>query len=131
MLDETYCPHGPIFGRIHYIFTYNAIIDLIALIPSLVEWFNGSGVGGGKGGIGTGIRLWRIVRIMKLEHYSRAFATLQGGFKQQGKLWKLVMIYPCVALVIFATLLSFTETLENGANIDTAVHFSSIPRGKD
>ena len=115
VLDEKYALHGNILGRMRYSVSYNAIIDLIALIPSLIEWMDT----GNTRNVGTGLRLWRVVRIMKLEHYSRAFATLRGGFDQQGKLWRLVLIYPCVALILFSTLLSFTETLENGADVET------------
>ena len=125
VLDEKYALHGNILGRMRYSVSYNAIIDLIALIPSLIEWMDT----GNTRNVGTGLRLWRVVRIMKLEHYSRAFATLQGGFDQQGKLWRLVLIYPCVALILFSTLLSFTETLENGADVETvrvAVYSISI-----
>ena len=124
VLDEKYAKDGPVLGRLKYILSYNALIDLIALIPSLIEWSSKNG----PTGVGTGLRLWRVVRIMKLEHYSKAFATLRGGFDQQGNLWRLVLIYPCVALILFSTLLSFTETLSNGASVETAIHFSSIPR---
>ena len=39
-----------------------------------------------------------------------------------------MLIYPAVAWIVFATLLSFTETVENGANLETAEHFKSVPR---
>ena len=100
ILDEAFAKYGSIVGRFKYVLTYNAVIDLIALIPSFIELSNGK-----VSNVGTGLRLWRVVRIMKLEHYSRAFATLKGGFKKQGQLWRLVLIYPIVALVIFSTLL--------------------------
>ena len=124
ILDEKYAREGVIMGRLQYFISYNAIIDLMALIPTILEFLTNKN----RGLSGTGIRLWRVIRIMKLEHYSAAFLTLRGGFEQQGHLWRLVLIYPCVALVIFATLLTFTETLENGADVHTAQYFASIPR---
>ena len=124
ILDEKYAREGVIMGRLQYLISYNSIIDLVALIPTIVEFATNNN----RGLSGTGIRLWRVIRIMKLEHYSSAFLTLRGGFEQQGHLWRLVLIYPCVAWVIFAALLTFTETLENGADVNTAHYFTSIPR---
>lgn len=111
--------------------SYNALIDLIALIPSIIEWSSSTSSTSSSlsGSQGSALRLWRVVRIMKIEHYSNAFATLKGGFSgKQKELWKLVIIYPIVGLIIFATLLSYTETLDNGATYETSVYFTSIPR---
>ena len=134
-LDKKYFESGPILGRLHYVISYNALIDFVALIPSIIEinecvklMNNGESCSAAGMGAGGALRLWRIVRILKLEHYSNAFSTLKGGFTKQAALIRLVLIYPSVAWVIFATLLSYTETLENGADEFTAEYFSSIPR---
>jgi voltage-gated potassium channel len=128
-LEKTYFKHGPVYGRFKYMLSYNAIIDFVALIPSIIEINECVTYSRcGSVGIGAPLRLWRIVRILKLEHYSNAFATLKGGFTKQANLFRLVLIYPAVAWIVFATLLSFTETVENGANLETAEHFKSIPR---
>ena len=134
-LDKKYFESGPILGRLHYIISYNALIDFVALIPSIIEinecvklMNNGESCSAAGMGAGGALRLWRIIRILKLEHYSNAFSTLKGGFTKQAALFRLVLIYPSVAWVIFATLLSYTERLENGADEFTAEYFSSIPR---
>ena len=142
-LDAKYGIYGPLQGRLWFMLSRNAIIDFVALIPSILEInacveFQKQACRGiencvapdcvGNVGAGSAIRLWRIVRILKLEHYSNALTTLKGGFTKQSKLFRLILIYPSVAWVIFATLLHYTETLENGASEETMGYFASIPR---
>ena len=126
-LDPKFYIKGPVCGRLKFMMTKSSIVDLIALVPSILEAVV-YGLGSQSIGAGAGLRLWRVARILKLENYARAFVKLQGGFSKQKKMFKLVLVYPMVALIVFATVLSFTETQENGADEYVATFFTSIPR---
>ena len=130
ILDEQFYKRGVFGGRINYLISINSLIDLTALIPSFIEVAHRASFPAEDEslGMGSGIRLWRILRIVKLEHYTNATYLLKRGFKKQAHLFQLVLTYPVVAWLMFATLLSFTETLENNSPEETVVHFKSIPR---
>ncbi len=126
-IDPKYYVKGTVCGRLAFMTTKSAIVDLIALVPSILE-ASLYGLGSQSLGAGAGLRLWRVGRILKLENYARAFVKLQGGFSKQGNMFRLVLVYPMVALIVFATVLTFTETRENGADEYVATFFTSIPR---
>ena len=131
-LDERYHRRGEVWGRMVFLVSFNSIIDLLALLPSFIEIAHRASQQGTAAdeniGVGSSLRLWRIIRILKLEHYTSAASLLKGGFAKQAHLFQLVLTYPIVAWLIFATILSYTETLENNCPEETAAHFTSIPR---
>ncbi|NBT39870.1 MAG: ion transporter, partial [Alphaproteobacteria bacterium] len=58
------------FGkRCEYIFSFTGLVDLIAILPSLIQLFLG-------GFDSRWVRLLRLVRILKISHYSSAFDDL-------------------------------------------------------
>jgi voltage-gated potassium channel len=114
------CKENPLYsgkwGRIKFMFSYMAIIDLIAFLPALLFF----------GAINTyWLRLFRIFRILsllKLGRYSKSLKTVVNSIK---KSWRELVVTFGLALFFLylsAVLLYFVES-------DTQPEaFGSIPR---
>jgi voltage-gated potassium channel len=109
-------PH-PLWGRIRFALTPLAIIDLLAVLPTLLLW------------IGMGVdlrflrilRLARLMRIAKLGRYSRALQSM--GLAVRGRREELLM-----AVVLMVMILVVASSLMYMAERDRQPEaFSSIP----
>lgn len=107
---------GPVLGRLRFVFTPLAIIDLLAILPLFLPL------------VGLDLRFMRIVRLLrffrlaKLFRYSRALRLL--GRVVLGKREELASIFIVLVtlLVIAASLMYFVE------HDDQPEKFSSIPQ---
>ncbi|MCB9987774.1 MAG: ion transporter [Rhodospirillales bacterium] len=111
--DRTGRYRHPLWGRLRYMATPMAIIDLLAVAPFYFA-------------IGYGLdfmflRLFRVLRMLKLIRYSPALATLARVYRAEGR-------SIAAALMVMMTLLVFSSTvlwmLENRQQPD---NFGSIP----
>jgi voltage-gated potassium channel len=105
----------PLTGRLRYLVTPGALIDLLAILPSLLA----------AGGLDLRAlrlaRLSRLVRIAKLGRYSLAVLTLQRVLQKKAP-ELLSLLFVLVVLLVVSSTLMFH--LEHDAQPD---RFSSIP----
>jgi len=104
---------SPLTGRLKYIFTPMALIDLIAILPFFLTFFFVVDL--------RFMRVFRLLRLFKLTRYSPALATVGAVLREQRRQLG-------AALVIMMTLLVFSSSvaylLEKDAQPE---HFASIP----
>ncbi|HXW28692.1 MAG TPA: ion transporter [Xanthobacteraceae bacterium] len=81
----------PFWGRLRYVRSFYAIIDLIAVLPSLLGLL-------GSGDLRV-LRLLRLLRMLKLTRRSRTFGLLWSVFREEA---------PSIAALIFALCLTLT-----------------------
>lgn len=105
----------PIVGRVRYIFTPLAIIDLLAILPALLMW--------------TGVdlrvlrilRLTRLLRLAKLGRYSKALQLMGEVARQKREELVLSLMLMLLMLVVASSLMYLVE------NEQQPEVFSSIP----
>lgn len=105
----------PIAGRVRYIFTPLAIIDLLAILPALLMW--------------TGVdlrvlrilRLTRMLRLAKLGRYSKALQLMGEVARQKREELVLSLMLMLLMLVMASSLMYLVE------NEQQPEVFSSIP----
>ncbi len=111
--DPDHYAHGPIHGRIRYMLSPMALIDLIAILPFYMGFFLELDL--------RFLRVFRLLRLLKLTRYSPALQTVGVVLGQQ---WHQLM----ASLVIMLTLLVFSASVaylfEHKAQPE---HFDSIP----
>ena len=62
--------------RLHYIFSPNGLVDLIAILPNLLEY-------AGFGLDLRWVRILRLLRLLKISHYTPAFTTLFDVLREE------------------------------------------------
>jgi voltage-gated potassium channel len=105
----------PILGRIKYIFTPAAIIDLISFLPMLIPVF------GLDLRVLRAFRLSRIFRVLKLNRYSDAIKTLGNIFNNKKAELGITLMTGFIVLLIGSSIMYYVE---NPIQPET---FSSIP----
>ncbi|HEY9080588.1 ion transporter [Magnetovibrio sp.] len=103
----------PISGRIKYMFTWMALIDLLAIAPFYLSFFAADDL--------RVLRALRLLRIFKLTRYSSAMTLLFQVFREESRTIGAAM-FVSMLLVFVASTLAFV--VENEAQPDK---FSSIP----
>lgn len=103
----------PFLGRLRYMATPLALVDLLAILPSFFQ------VGGFRAA--RALRLMRLFRVFKLGHYSRAMRSLAGVVRRKRAELGITVFLVGVLLVLASTLMYH---IENEAQPDK---FSSIP----
>lgn len=78
--DCDYARRGPVFGRLRFMISFHAIIDLLAIVPFYLLTF---------GLLGTVdmrfLRAVRLLRVLKLTRYSAALNMLVQTFQENGR----------------------------------------------
>ncbi len=106
---------APLRGRLRFAATPLALIDLLAVLPSLLPFF------GVDLRILRGVRLFRLFRILKLTRYSRSLRTLGRVLGRRRE--ELVITLSGVGLIVLVAS-SLMYYAEHAAQPDK---FSSIP----
>lgn len=105
----------PITGRLRYLFTPLAIVDLLAILPALLMW------------AGVDLRVLRILRLVrmfrlaKLGRYSKTLQTMVDIVRHKREELALSLMLMLTMLVIASSLM---YTVENAQQPEA---FSSIP----
>lgn len=102
----------PVGGRLRYMLTPMALVDLISILPFFLSL------------VGFDLRILRMLRLMrllKLTRYSKAMNTIGAAIKASKDELILTLIVMGILLLISATLIYFAE---HGAQPEA---FSSIP----
>jgi len=103
----------PISGRIKYMFTWMALIDLLAIAPFYLSFFAADDL--------RVLRALRLLRIFKLTRYSSAMTLLLQVFREESRTIGAAM-FVSMLLVFVASTLAFV--VEHEAQPEK---FSSIP----
>ncbi|MEM7552249.1 MAG: ion transporter [Bacteroidota bacterium] len=106
----------PFYGRLRYIFSLEALIDLLAIIPfylPILFAFDSRSV--------RALRLFRLLRIFKLGRYSEAIGAITGVFRQRREELLITFSFVLILLIIASTFMYF---IENEAQPEA---FVSIP----
>jgi voltage-gated potassium channel len=104
-------------GRLKYMLSVGALIDLLAIVPYYLHL-----------AIGLDLRILRILRLMRflrlfrLTHYMRTTRMVINVFKSRAKELWVAFVMGIFLILIAASLVYFAEHLENGKQ------FSSIPK---
>ena len=101
-------------SRLSYIFSFTGIIDLLSILPSLISLFAGPFDL-------RWIRVLRLIRLLKLSHFTPALKDLGAGIKQERYAFGAAIYLFLIALFISSSLMYLAE---NSVQPDA---FSSIP----
>lgn len=97
-LDTRY--QTPFSGRIRYIFTPMALVDLLSILPFFLA----------LAGVDLRVlRVLRLLRLFKLTRYSRAMSTLGGAIRASKEELILTVLVMGILLIISATFIYFAE----------------------
>ena len=112
--NETSRHSSPARRRLEYIFSFTGLIDLIAILPSLMPLFLGE--------IDLRwLRVLRLVRLLKISHYSTALEDLITAIRSEISAFGAALYLFFIALFASSSLM---YVVENQAQPD---NFSSIP----
>lgn len=105
----------PIKGRIRYLFSAGAIIDLLAILPFFLTHF------ASDTGLIRLLRLFRIFRLFKLSRYVHALRVIENVIKEKREELLLSLVFMFFVLLISSSIMFY---IENPAQPHS---FSSIP----
>ena len=103
----------PVWGRLRYMRSFFAVIDLIAILPAVLGLL-------GAGDLRV-LRLLRLLRMLKLTRHSTVFALLWAVFQEEARSIGAVLFVLALTLTLSSSLMYMVEgTAQLGA-------FNSIP----
>jgi voltage-gated potassium channel len=94
----------PIFGRIRYIFTFHAIIDLVAVLPFYLPRLISADLL-----LLRGLRLLRLLRVLKLGRYSVSLGILARVFTRKREELVVSLLVISLILLISSSLMYYLE----------------------
>lgn len=94
---------GPVRGRMRWMLSPAALLDLVALVPALVFF------GATPASMLRLLRLARILRLARLARFSRAWALMAGAVGSRRYELLLTLMMAGTALLVSATLLHLVE----------------------
>ena len=94
----------PVWGRIKYIFSAGAIIDLLAILPFYLPY-----VIAADGRFLRSLRLFRLMRIFKLGRYSTAFQMIIRVIKSRKEELVITFTMVVVLLILASSLMYYIE----------------------
>jgi voltage-gated potassium channel len=105
----------PFWGRLRYIFSWGALIDLLAIMPFYLSNFTSDT------GLIRILRLFRIFRLFKFSRYVHALKVIEGVFREKREELILSFVFFLFMLLISSSTMYY---IENSAQPKV---FSSIP----
>ena len=106
--------HSPLRRRLEYIFSFTGLIDLIAILPSLLPLLLGE--------VDLRwLRVLRLVRLLKISHYSSALEDLIAAIRSEKSAFGAALYLFFIALFASSSLMYLVEHHTQPEN------FSSIP----
>ena len=100
--------------RLQYIFSFTGIVDLLALLPSFLQWLI-------PGADLRWLRVLRMIRLLKLSHYSSALEDLISAIYEERRAFGAALYLLGIALFLASALIYVAEN-----KVQPQV-FSSIP----
>jgi voltage-gated potassium channel len=105
--------HDPVWGRLRYMRSFFALVDLVAVLPAILGLFGAADL--------RVLRLLRLVRLLKLARHSTTFGLLFAVLREEGRSIAALLFVLLLTVVIAGSLMYM---LENGEQPGV---FSSIP----
>lgn len=116
--NEKFAIYGPLWGRLRWMCTFHAVIDVLATAPFFIYLLTGWDMPKL-----TYLRIFRVLRIMKTDSYARAFnACYRVVYFNREILWVAVLI--CLFLIVSSSVLLYYCRPRSG---DDELEFQSIP----
>jgi len=100
--------------RLQYMFSFTGIVDLLALLPSFLQWLI-------PGADLRWLRVLRMIRLLKLSHYSSALEDLISAIYEERRAFGAALYLLGIALFLASALIYVAEN-----KVQPQV-FSSIP----
>ena len=100
--------------RLSYVFSFTGIVDLLALLPSFLQWLI-------PGADLRWLRALRMIRLLKLSHYSSALEDLISAIREERRAFGAALYLLGIALFLASALIYVAEN-----RVQPEV-FSSIP----
>lgn len=94
----------PIAGRLRYIVTFMAIVDLLAVLP-----FYMIGLMGGYSRVLRLFRLFRLFRMLKLVRYSNALDTMSRVLRNKREEIIITMLVLTMVIIVSSTVMYYAE----------------------
>ncbi len=91
----------PFFGRLHFIFTPMAIVDLVAIVPFYLGFFFDVDL--------RAMRVLRLLRVFKLTRYSQAMGIMVDVLRQEARSLGAMLFVFLVILVFVSSLMYMLE----------------------
>ena len=113
---------GPGRGRREYAFGFHGVVDFLATVPFYLQWLVP----------GLDMRLLRtvrLIRVLKLSHYSSAIEDLFSAIRAEARSFFATLYILLVAILFSASLMYFAERDEQPekfASIPDAIYWSVI-----
>jgi voltage-gated potassium channel len=106
----------PVFGRLRFVFTPMALIDLLAILPFYLPMFIPFDLR-----FLRGLRLFRIFRLLKVSRYVKSLRTIKNVFIEK-KEELLITVFSVLIMLVFSSSLMYFVEREAQPN-----KFTSIP----
>ena len=106
----------PISGRIRYMLTPMALVDLVAILPFYLPMFFSF-----DARVLRAIRLFRLFRLFKIGRYSASLNSLIGVFNRKKEELAITFFAMVILLIMASSVIFFVE------NVKQPEKFSSIP----
>ncbi|HEX4410858.1 MAG TPA: ion transporter [Xanthobacteraceae bacterium] len=103
----------PVWGRLRYMRSFFALVDLVSVLPSLIGFFDAADF--------RIVRLLRLLRMLKLVRHSTTFTLLFAVLREEGRAISALLFVLLLTVTISASLMFM---LENEAQPEV---FTSIP----
>ena len=94
----------PLWGRLKFIFSFMALIDLLAILPFYLPLFLTI-----DGRVLRILRLFRILRIFKMGRYSTAFNMITSVIVKRKEELLVTLTIVCVMLILASSLMYYVE----------------------
>ena len=111
-----------IWGRLKYMASPAALIDLIAIIPSFMHAFIGLDLR-----VLRMLRLLRILRLFRLTAYTKAARLITNIFKKRASELMLSLVLVIFLIIIASCIMYFAEHNQPAPGLDHSL-FTSIPK---
>ena len=106
---------GAFRKRVGYVFSFTGMIDLLAILPSIIPLL--------LGGVDLRwLRILRLMRLLKFSHYSSALEDLISAVRHESRSFAATLYLLVLALLISSSLIYVAEH-----NVQPE-HFGSIPQ---
>ena len=114
----------PVWGRLKYMVSVGALIDLIAILPFFLHVFFGLGIDLREVRM---LRLLRVLRLVRLTAYTKSAHMIGNVFKKRYKELIVAFVLAVFLIIIASCILYFAEH-EHPAPGQQHSQFTSIPR---
>jgi voltage-gated potassium channel len=105
--------HDPLWGRLRYMRSFFALVDLLAVLPAVIGFFGAADF--------RVLRLLRLLRMLKLVRHSTTFGLLFAVLREEARSVSALLFVLLLTVTISASLMYMLEGEEQPAV------FSSIP----